>query len=134
MNSIPETFNAFYFMKKTILIISALRFSSCTKDKYITQPVPDTSCYPEAVSNIIVNKCATAGCHNTQSAANSNGLDYSSWSTMFKGGKNGSSVIPYSTDYSYLLYFCNTDTNLGISLQPRCLTAGSAFHRRVYDT
>jgi len=110
--------NPFFFMKKSILIILLYCFSACTKDKYVTQPVPDTSCYPEEVSKIMVNKCATAGCHNTQSAANSNGLDYSSWTTMFKGGKNGSSVIPYSTDFSYMLYFCNTDTNLGITLQP----------------
>jgi len=105
-------------MKKTILIILLCYFSACTKDKYITGDKPDTSCYPEEVSKIIVNKCATAGCHNSQSASNSAGLDYSSWASMFKGGKNGSSVIPFSTDFSYMLYFCNTDTNLGIALEP----------------
>jgi DNA-binding beta-propeller fold protein YncE len=102
-------------MKKLFLLLILSYFFACTKDKYST---PDTSCYPEEVSKIIVNKCATSGCHNTQSAGNSNGLDYSTWKTMFKGGKNGSSVIPYSTDFSYMLYFCNTDTNLGIALEP----------------
>ena len=90
--------------------------ASCTKDKF---PSPDASCYPDEVAVILKNKCATAGCHNTQSSGNANGLDYSSWDNMFKGGKNGSSVIPYSTDFSYMLYFCNTDTNLGLVLTPR---------------
>jgi len=100
-------------MKKLFPLFILYFFSTCTKDKYLELP-----CYPEDVSKIMVNKCATAGCHNTKSAGNSNGLDYTSWKTMFKGGKNGSSVIPYSTDFSYMLYFCNTDTNLGIALEP----------------
>jgi len=102
-------------MKKIFQLFVILSFASCTKDKFSS---PDTSCYPKEVGDIILNRCATAGCHNTQSAGNANGLDYSSWDNMFQGGKNGSSVIPYSTDYSYMLYFCNTDTNLGLALQP----------------
>src|ERR1043165_7296139 len=104
-------------MKKIFLIAVLFYFSSCTKDKYaVTQT--DTSCYPDNVAKIITTKCAVSGCHNTKSAGNSNGLDYSSWEAMFKGGKNGSSVIPYSTDFIYMLYFCNTDSNLGIALKP----------------
>jgi DNA-binding beta-propeller fold protein YncE len=104
-------------MKKIFLFVVLCYFCACTKDKYaVTQP--EASCYPDNIAKIINNKCAVSGCHNTQSAGNSNGLDYSSWETMFKGGKNGSSVIPYAPDLSYMLYFCNTDTNLGIVLKP----------------
>lgn len=103
-------------MKKILQLLFILALASCSKDKF---DAPDTSCYPDAVSEIITNKCATSGCHNSQSAGNANGLDYSSWEKMFKGGKNGSSVIPYSTDYSYMLYFCNVDSTLGISLEPK---------------
>ncbi|MEO8087876.1 MAG: hypothetical protein ABI763_13715 [Bacteroidota bacterium] len=103
-------------MNKIAGFIIIVSIYSCTKDKF--NP-PDNSCYPKEVADILVKKCATAGCHNSQSAGNANGLDYSSWDNMFKGGKNGSSVIPYSTDFSYMLYFCNTDSNLGITYEPR---------------
>ncbi len=102
-------------MKKIFPVLFLLFIASCVKDKFA---LPDNSCYPEEVGKILVDKCATSGCHNTQSAGNANGLDYSSWDNMFKGGKNGSSVIPYSTDFSYMLYFCNVDSTLGIALEP----------------
>jgi DNA-binding beta-propeller fold protein YncE len=37
---------------------------------------------------------------------------------MFDGGRNGSSVIPFSVDYSYMLYSVNTDTNRAPVLTP----------------
>jgi len=103
-------------MRNFLIFFSVLSLSACTKDKFNTA---DQSQYPADVSAIMENRCATAGCHNTQSAVNANGLDFSTWDNMFKGGKNGSSVIPYSVDYSYALYFLNTDPNLGLSLLPR---------------
>lgn len=66
----------------------------------------------------MVNKCATSGCHNSISRANAGGIDFSSWDKMFEGGRNGSSVIPFSPDYSYLLYFINTDSLRGPTLLP----------------
>jgi len=124
-------FNTLLFMKKTILIVLLYLISSCTKDKYEKS---DASCYPPEVSKIMVNKCATSGCHNSNSAANANGLDYSSWTSMFKGGKNGSSVIPYSTEWSYMLYFCNTDTNLGTVLPPTMPYLQDPLSREEYLT
>ena len=88
---------------------------TCTKDKFSDSV---TSGYPSDVAAIIENKCATAGCHNTQSATNANGLDFSTWDKMFKGGKSGGSVIPYSVDYSYALYYMNTDQSLGLVAVP----------------
>jgi hypothetical protein len=97
----------------TIFILSIV--TGCTNDKH---EIPAKLSYPREVSSIILNKCATAGCHNTQSAGNAGGLDFSTWEKMFEGGRNGSSVIPFSVDYSYMLYFVNIYSDLGISLEP----------------
>ncbi len=104
-------------MKKLFLISLIALVASCTKDKFVTTQV-DNSCYPKEVGNILLNKCATAGCHNTQSAGNANGLDYSTWENMFKGGKNGSSAIPFAPNESSMLYFTNTDSTLGLIATP----------------
>ena len=85
------------------LIILLFLFGSCTYDKQV-DPL-EGSGYPTEVGKIIVNKCATAGCHNSLSRANAGGLDFSTWDLMFEGGRNGSSVIPFSTDYSYCLLY-----------------------------
>ncbi|MBL0257149.1 MAG: YncE family protein [Bacteroidetes bacterium] len=98
------------------LIILLFLFGSCTYDKQV-DPL-EGSGYPTEVGKIIVNKCATAGCHNSLSRANAGGLDFSTWDLMFEGGRNGSSVIPFSTDYSYMLYFINTDSTRGPALLP----------------
>ena len=37
---------------------------------------------------------------------------------MFDGGRNGTSVIPYSVDNSYMLYSVNTDSTQGPVLLP----------------
>jgi DNA-binding beta-propeller fold protein YncE len=92
-----------------ILVVAIL--SGCTHDKIELSLVEED--YPKDVAAIIQNKCATAGCHNTQSASVADGLDFSTWDKMFKGGRNGASVIPYSVDYSFLLFFVNTYSDLG---------------------
>src|SRR5689334_10118280 len=102
-------------MRKIFIpFLIVLFLAACTKDKKDHLEIINASGYPKEVGDILVNKCATSGCHNTQSAENSDGLDYSTWENLFKGGLNGASVIPYSTDYSYLLYFVNTDSTLGL--------------------
>ena len=62
----------------------------------------DTCDYPDAVGKIIVSKCATSGCHNTLSKDVTGGYDFSTWSHMFQGGRNGSPVIPFRPDQSLL--------------------------------
>jgi DNA-binding beta-propeller fold protein YncE len=79
---------------------------------------PETYGFPTDVADIILTRCATPGCHNDISYGNAGGINLSSWSAAFGFGRAGSSIIPYSTDYSYLLYFVNTDSTRGPALQP----------------
>lgn len=78
----------------------------------------DASGYPAEVGQIIVESCATKGCHNQQSAAAAAGLNLETWDDLFKGSRGGSPVIPYSPDLSYLLFSVNTDSTLGSTLEP----------------
>ena len=112
--------------KKTILIkaitvsfaiIGILFYSNCTYDK-LQIVGSETTGYPPAIANIMIPKCATAGCHNTQSKAGASGIDLTTWDNLFKGGNNNSCVIPYRSDQSYLMYFINTYSDLGPSLVP----------------
>jgi len=97
----------------SVVLLGAL-FSSCTKDQTV-----DTG-YPKEVGDILSKKCATAGCHNTISKGAAGGIDLSSWDKLFDGGRSGTPVIPYSTDYSYLLYFVNSYPDIdSIILEPR---------------
>src|SRR5258707_562752 len=90
--------------------------AGCTYDK-VGAPSPNTD-YPDEISKIMVTKCATSGCHNSASKVGAGGLDLSSWSHLFEGAVNGSSVIPYRSDQSYLMYFINTYSDLGLSIPP----------------
>ena len=48
-------------------------------------PTPvDGSNYPDAVSKIILAKCAVAGCHNDISKAGAGGLSMETWDRMFE--------------------------------------------------
>lgn len=78
----------------------------------------DMGGFPDAVGKIIVAKCATEGCHNAASYMNSAGLRLDSWQHLFEGGNSGAEVIPYSAEFSPLLYFVNTDPKLGIVATP----------------
>ena len=98
------------------LIILLFLFGSCTYDKQV-DPL-EGSGYPTEVGKIIVNKCATAGCHNSLSRANAGGLDFSTWDLLFEGGRHGRCVIPFSIADSYMLYFINTDSPRGPTLLP----------------
>jgi YVTN family beta-propeller protein len=101
----------------SVFAISIFSFAGCKDDK--KDPVPfNDGCYPPAVAEILVKKCATSGCHNTASKDAASGLDLTTWETMFLGNKNGAVTIPYRSDQSTLFYFVNTDTLLGISQIP----------------
>lgn len=91
---------------------------SCQHKAYIApstgnggNSVGEAGCFPEAVANIIVTKCATAGCHNA--ATHSGGFTMDTWEHLFDGGSNGAAVIPYSPEYSSFLYFVNPDSTNG---------------------
>lgn len=80
-------------------------------------PQPDTG-YPKEAGNIILNKCATTGCHNNISYTGAGGLNLTEWDKLFLGGTSGAVVIPYRPDFSTLCYFTNTDSALGVILNP----------------
>ena len=99
-------------------ILAILSFlSACSYDKFDTT-VPVSSGYPAEIDRIMTTKCATAGCHNTQSKGAAAGLDLSSWDKMFEGTNNGAVTIPFRSDFSTLCYFTNIDSSLGLVVQP----------------
>ena len=69
--------------------------------------------YPPEIAEILVNSCATTGCHNTVSKNAAGGLDLSSWDALFEGGFGGAAVVPYRSDQSYLTFFLNSDSSQG---------------------
>lgn len=91
-----------------------LLFFSCTKDK----GTPDYEGYPKEVGEIIVNKCALSGCHNSVSSGACAGLDLSTWENLLKGSRNNSSLIPYRPDQSFFFFSVNTFNDLGPMMEP----------------
>lgn len=94
--------------------IVLLLFLSCRKDK---GRVAEGD-YPPDISRIIINRCATSGCHNAVSYEAAGGLNLSSWSAMFQGSKSGAVVIPYQSKFSTLFTFCNIYPDLGSTNVP----------------
>ena len=107
MNSQLKT----YFLFFIILVIG---FTSCKDDKVEPTPPFNDGCYPPAVAEIIVKKCANSGCHNTASKDAASGLELNIWENMFLRNSNSATIVPYRSDQSTLFYFVNTDTLLGI--------------------
>ena len=67
----------------TSLMIAFLLFlfNACKHDSVIE---PDDGNFPPDIAEIMINDCATPGCHNTQSKDAASGLDLSSWDKMFE--------------------------------------------------
>ncbi|MGZ3931415.1 MAG: hypothetical protein ACXVP0_08685 [Bacteroidia bacterium] len=86
-----------------------LLFYTCKKDKGLS----NYGNYPNEIGKIMVNRCATSGCHNDASYEANAGLNLSTWDALFKGSNSGSPVIPFRADFSSLCYFINTNKNLG---------------------
>ena len=105
---------------KSFLLFAVLAtlISSVLTDCKYDKGTPDYNGYPNDVGKIIVNKCATSGCHNDLSKDGSGGLSMQSWDKMFEGGNNSASVIPYRHDFSTTCYVINTYPDLGVSLVP----------------
>ncbi len=110
------------------IILSAL---SCKYDKI--EVVADSTGYPAEVENILINKCATSGCHNAQSYLSCGKLSFETWDKMFEGGSSGAVAIPFRPDYSTLLFFTNTDTSKGLVLNPRMPVDMPALSASEYD-
>lgn len=90
--------------------------------------------FPNEIATIFVNKCATAGCHNAASYENAGGLLLDSWEHLFDGGNSGAVIVPYSTDYSSLLYFINTDSTAGITAIPTMPLNTTPLSKQEYLT
>lgn len=98
------------------LLILAYLLAACKHEPY--QVDHSSTGYPEHIAKIISGNCATTGCHNDKSYKGAGGLNLTTWENMFHGGFTGSVVIPYRPDFSTLCYYTNTDTLLGVTLEP----------------
>lgn len=103
----------YFFIFYCLLFTIHLFFPSCTKDKGKIY-----NGYPEEISNILVKKCAIAGCHTERSKDGAAGLSLETWDELFQGDRNGAVCIPYRHDYSTLFLFTNTDNTLGPVNEP----------------
>ncbi len=105
----------YYFLRiVSFIFIISIGFSACLNDKGI----PDYNEYPDDIGKIFFTKCATPGCHTDASMGAAANLSMQSWDKLFEGGRGSACVIPYSPDYSTLLYYVNTFPDLGPTLGP----------------
>lgn len=94
-----------------IALLAGLFFSACKYDKI----EPTLEGYPEEIGKIFSTRCAVTGCHTTNDKDAAGGLDLSSWDAMFRGARNGSPVIPFRAEHSFLTNFINSYPDLGIT-------------------
>lgn len=106
-----------YFLLASLCLSGIFIFFSCKHEIPKVTPATDNN-FPPEIANILVNKCATAGCHNDVSYVGCGDLRLDAWDEVFKGSSNGSVVIPYSPENSSLLFFTNVDPNLGPTALP----------------
>lgn len=91
--------------------------------------------FPDAVGKIIIDRCATAGCHNATSYTAAGGLLLDSWEHLFDGGNNGAVVVAYTPEMSSLMYFINTDsTNGDLIAYPTMPENGAKLTNDEYQT
>jgi DNA-binding beta-propeller fold protein YncE len=112
-----------------LLIIYAIIIltGSCTHEPFVI-----SKGYPKDVEHIITNKCAVSGCHNNSSYIAAGGLNLETWEDMFKGSRTGAVVIPYRSDFSTMCYYTNTDSSLGLALQPTMPAGNSPLSKDEY--
>lgn len=96
------------------VFIVFVTLNSCTNEKV----APDYNQFPEEVGKIMFTKCAVSGCHNNLSKGAAGDLSLESWGKLFEGGRNALSVIPFRSDYSTMMYYVNTFSDLGVTLNP----------------
>ena len=121
-------------MKSAVYIISLfitlVFFIACIKDREI----PVLGDFPKDVGKIFANKCATSGCHNSASYKGAAGLNLTTFASLFQGSNNGSSVIPYRSDFSSLCYYINTYNELGPINYPTMPLNGAALTKAEVKT
>ena len=117
-------------MRKSAVILISFLFIfvvvfSCRKD----QSKLDSRDYPQEIGDIFLRKCVNSGCHNDASSFASAGLNMTTWEKLFLGDNAGSTVIPYRSDFSSLVYFINTHADLGPINKPSMPFNGDALSR-----
>jgi DNA-binding beta-propeller fold protein YncE len=103
-------------MKSILLVSVSCLLFGCSYEKLELDT--DATNYPKEIANILVKKCATAGCHDNISRDAASGLSLETWDELFKGTRGGAAVIPFRPDHSTLLFFTNTDSTKGVKLTP----------------
>lgn len=96
------------------LLLAILLAVGCKPDPFV-----DDGDFPEEIGQILITNCATAGCHDERSNGQEGRLSCASWESIFRGSRSGAALVPYRPDQSYLLFFVNNDTTLGITQNPR---------------
>jgi len=116
---------------KYYLLACLIASSSCKHEPF--NPLPGgNGNYPDEVATIIINKCATTGCHNNASYEGAGGLNLTTWDKLFEGGSTGAVVIPYRPDFSILCFYTNTDSALGPTLIPTMPVNNPPLSRQEY--
>ncbi len=102
--------------------------NSCTYDK--AEPSYEGLGYPQEIGKIIVNKCATSGCHNDKNKEAAGGLSLETWNKLFEGSRGGAVAIPYRPDFSTLIYYTNSYNEFGaIQLTPKMPVGGQPLSK-----
>lgn len=96
------------------LLITCCFLITCTSEK----GTPNLGNYPTEIGKLIVTKCATPGCHTSESKDAAGGFSLETWEQLFEGGRNGAAIVPYRSDFSILFYYTNTFNDLGVTLSP----------------
>ena len=107
-------------MKKiyaVLFTLSLVLISSISCNKLI-DPAFEQTDYPKEIEDILVSKCATAGCHNDKSYQNAGNLNLTTYAKLLRGAVNGAVVIPYSPKQSSLMQFINTYQDVGLIAAP----------------
>lgn len=95
------------------LAFMLLAFASCKDPE--PNPIAESQ-YPEAVAQIVVNSCATSGCHIAPAPPAA--LALHTWTALFEGSSFGAVLIPGSPEWSHFLQHTNTYDDLGIRATP----------------
>ena len=120
----------------TLLVGCIIALGSCKHDPPVMPAKeidPASTQYPLDVANIIVKKCATAGCHNETSYTGAGGLRLDDWQYLFNGGNNGAVAVAYSPENSSLLYFINPGDHDNISVKPTMPYNQPPLSKQEYD-
>lgn len=105
-------------MRLVPVFILAVWLGCTISCKKMVDPSFSQSGYPAAVEDVLVTRCATAGCHNEKSYQNAANLNLSTWTDLLKGGVSGAVVVPFSVSQSSLFQFINTHQDLGLTATP----------------